>query len=127
MDRAEGVLIWVKLTLLTIGGVIIPVTIPARYVPFDPEVRLNGGIAKARVMTLAAAEPMAGPAPRTNCIYPVAVALLLVRPDGHACVPRAALDCRHVAYARGLRRRAEPAEAEHPCAHCITTSGVGTN
>ena len=51
MDRAEGALIWVKLTLLTIGGVIIPVTIPARYVPFDPEVRLTGGIAKARVMT----------------------------------------------------------------------------
>ena len=39
LDRAEGVLLWVRVALLTIGGAIIPVTIPAHYVPFDPEVR----------------------------------------------------------------------------------------
>ena len=38
LDSAEGALLWARVALLTIGGVIIPMTIPSRYVPFDPEV-----------------------------------------------------------------------------------------
>ncbi|KAI0725238.1 hypothetical protein C8Q72DRAFT_853404 [Fomitopsis betulina] len=37
LDSAEGALLWARITLLTIGGVIVPITSPARYVPFDPQ------------------------------------------------------------------------------------------
>ncbi|EPT00314.1 hypothetical protein FOMPIDRAFT_1023884 [Fomitopsis schrenkii] len=37
LDRAEGALLWAQIALLTIGGVIVPLTSPVRYVPFDPE------------------------------------------------------------------------------------------
>lgn len=37
-DRREGVLLWVKIALVTYAGVLIPLTIPRAYVPLDPEV-----------------------------------------------------------------------------------------
>ena len=38
LDGAEGPLIWVKVGLLTLIGVIIPLFVPRQYVPFDPKV-----------------------------------------------------------------------------------------
>lgn len=40
LDSAEGFLVWVRLVLLTVGAIIIPLTRPRIYVPFDPLVRV---------------------------------------------------------------------------------------
>ena len=37
-DKAEGPLLWVKIGVLVLGGIVIPLAIPKRYVPVDPEV-----------------------------------------------------------------------------------------
>lgn len=39
LDIAEGALLWVKLSLLSIASILVPILIPQRYVPLDPEVR----------------------------------------------------------------------------------------
>ncbi|KXN81115.1 ATP-binding cassette transporter abc4 [Leucoagaricus sp. SymC.cos] len=36
-DNWEGSLLWVKITLLFLSGVVIPLIIPREYVPFDPK------------------------------------------------------------------------------------------
>ncbi|KAI0357911.1 P-loop containing nucleoside triphosphate hydrolase protein [Trametes cingulata] len=36
-DEAEGLLLWAKLALLTLGGVIIPLSAPHKYIPIDPK------------------------------------------------------------------------------------------
>ncbi|EMD41585.1 hypothetical protein CERSUDRAFT_110141 [Gelatoporia subvermispora B] len=36
-DASEGWVLWAKVTLLTIAGVIIPVTAPRQYIPLDPK------------------------------------------------------------------------------------------
>ena len=41
-DSAEGSLFWIKFSVLTIAAVIVPLVIPRRYVPYDPEVRRMG-------------------------------------------------------------------------------------
>lgn len=38
LDRAEGTVLWVKIALLTINGVLAPLLIPRPYVPFDSKV-----------------------------------------------------------------------------------------
>ena len=38
-DEAEGPLMWAKLALLSVAGVIIPLTIPRKYEPVNPKVR----------------------------------------------------------------------------------------
>lgn len=37
-DAEEGVLLWIKLGVLTLGAVIIPLFIPRQYIPYDPKV-----------------------------------------------------------------------------------------
>ncbi|KAI0085671.1 P-loop containing nucleoside triphosphate hydrolase protein [Irpex rosettiformis] len=37
LDIGEGPLIWVKVGLLTLIGVVIPLVVPRQYVPFDPK------------------------------------------------------------------------------------------
>ena len=37
-DKAEGLLLWAKLALLSVTGVIVPVVIPKKYTPLDPKV-----------------------------------------------------------------------------------------
>ncbi|PCH35585.1 hypothetical protein WOLCODRAFT_107550 [Wolfiporia cocos MD-104 SS10] len=37
MDGAEGALIWAKIGILAFASVVIPLSIPRRYVPFDPQ------------------------------------------------------------------------------------------
>lgn len=37
-DRSEGVLLWVKIALLGLTAIIIPLFIPRRYTPVDPNV-----------------------------------------------------------------------------------------
>lgn len=37
-DKAEGPLLWAKLALLSVTGVIVPVVIPKKYTPLDPKV-----------------------------------------------------------------------------------------
>ncbi|TFK46964.1 multidrug resistance-associated ABC transporter [Heliocybe sulcata] len=37
MDLHDGWLLWVKLALVFLSGVVIPLVIPCRYVPFDPK------------------------------------------------------------------------------------------
>lgn len=39
MDIPEGLLLWVKLGLLTLVAVVIPLFIPRQYIPVDPKVR----------------------------------------------------------------------------------------
>lgn len=39
-DSGEGWILWAKVTLLTLSGVLVPLCIPRAYVPIDPEVRL---------------------------------------------------------------------------------------
>lgn len=39
LDVGEGTLLWVKIALLAVAGIVIPLTIPREYVPLDPEVR----------------------------------------------------------------------------------------
>ena len=41
VDVAEGPLMWVKVALLSIAGFIIPLTIPRKYEPISPKVRLT--------------------------------------------------------------------------------------
>ncbi|VDB89909.1 unnamed protein product [Peniophora sp. CBMAI 1063] len=36
-DRQEGVLLWIKVALVTFAGVLIPLTVPRAYIPLDPE------------------------------------------------------------------------------------------
>lgn len=38
LDAREGALLWVKIALLAIAGIVIPLTIPRQYVPLDAEV-----------------------------------------------------------------------------------------
>lgn len=37
-DGADGVLLWVKITLLFFCGVVVPLVVPREYIPFDPKV-----------------------------------------------------------------------------------------
>lgn len=39
LDLAEGALLWVKISLLSVASILVPILIPQCYVPFDPEVR----------------------------------------------------------------------------------------
>ncbi|EMD41587.1 hypothetical protein CERSUDRAFT_79219 [Gelatoporia subvermispora B] len=36
-DASEGWVLWVKVALLTVAGVVIPLTAPRQYIPLDPE------------------------------------------------------------------------------------------
>lgn len=38
MDKAEGLILWGKVALLTLSGVVIPLLIPRQYSPVDPKV-----------------------------------------------------------------------------------------
>ena len=40
-DSGEGWILWAKVTLLTLSGVLVPLCAPRAYVPIDPEVRLD--------------------------------------------------------------------------------------
>ena len=40
-DSGEGWILWARVTLLTLSGVLVPLCIPRAYVPIDPEVRPN--------------------------------------------------------------------------------------
>ncbi|KAF7315751.1 ATP-binding cassette transporter [Mycena indigotica] len=37
LDAAEGLLLWIKLTLLFVVAVVIPITVPREYIPVDPK------------------------------------------------------------------------------------------
>lgn len=37
-DQSEGWVLWAKVSILAIVALYIPLTIPRRYIPFDPEV-----------------------------------------------------------------------------------------
>ncbi|EPS98690.1 hypothetical protein FOMPIDRAFT_1037403 [Fomitopsis schrenkii] len=37
LDLAEGALLWVKISLLSVASILVPILIPQCYVPFDPE------------------------------------------------------------------------------------------
>lgn len=41
MDSAEGWVLWMKLTLLTVSAVVIPLGVPRQYIPVDPKVSLD--------------------------------------------------------------------------------------
>ncbi len=38
LDIAEGSILWAKVGLLTLIGVVIPLFVPRQYIPFDPKV-----------------------------------------------------------------------------------------
>ena len=40
VDSAEGALLWIKLTLITLAAIFIPLAEPYPYIPVDPKVRL---------------------------------------------------------------------------------------
>lgn len=40
-DAQEGVLLWVKIGVLTIAAVVVPLCMPRQYVPVDPQVSLR--------------------------------------------------------------------------------------
>ncbi len=40
LDIAEGNILWVKIGVLTFGAVILPLTIPRQYIPYNPEVSI---------------------------------------------------------------------------------------
>ncbi|KAI0357917.1 P-loop containing nucleoside triphosphate hydrolase protein [Trametes cingulata] len=40
-DEGEGTLLWGKIALLTVGGVLIPLTSPRKYIPLDPKESLE--------------------------------------------------------------------------------------
>jgi hypothetical protein len=37
-DASEGVLLWTKIGLLAVAGIVIPLVTPRQYVPIDPKV-----------------------------------------------------------------------------------------
>jgi hypothetical protein len=39
-DRGEGWILWAKAVAITLTAVVIPLTIPRQYIPFDPEVSI---------------------------------------------------------------------------------------
>lgn len=40
-DIHEGWLIWLKIGILSLAAVVIPLVVPRRYIPVDPQVRLS--------------------------------------------------------------------------------------
>ena len=39
LDAREGRLLWIKIGLLAVAGIVLPLTSPRQYTPVDPEVR----------------------------------------------------------------------------------------
>lgn len=39
LDASEGVILWIQLVDLTFAAVVVPLLIPRRYTPVDPDVR----------------------------------------------------------------------------------------
>ncbi len=38
-DKAEGPFLWAKIALLSVAGFVVPMIIPKKYTPVNPEVR----------------------------------------------------------------------------------------
>lgn len=38
LDAREGVVLWLKIALLALAGIVLPLTSPRQYIPIDPEV-----------------------------------------------------------------------------------------
>jgi hypothetical protein len=38
-DAFEGYFVWIKITLFGFSGIVIPLTMPRKYIPLDPRVR----------------------------------------------------------------------------------------
>ena len=43
-DAAEGSLMWVKVALLSVSGVVIPLMVPRKYEPINPKVRVQRSV-----------------------------------------------------------------------------------
>ena len=38
LDAREGTLVWIKIGLLAVAGIVLPLTSPRQYIPIDPKV-----------------------------------------------------------------------------------------
>jgi hypothetical protein len=62
-DGREGSLLWAKVSLLAVAGIVIPLAIPRQYVPLDPKARLTSFLFISNAIT-----PLQDPQTAINCV-----------------------------------------------------------
>ena len=77
-DRAEGNILWIKISLLAVTAIIIPLFIPNAYIPADPKVNHPFGV-NGSALTIIHQVSYAYPRPRSGRPMDLKVNLYLHR------------------------------------------------
>ena len=80
-DTSRDSLLWYKFALLVFTGVVVPLFVPRRYIPVDPQVRLFFcSFSRARLKLRLLVEPVACAQPGINLLNILADLLFLSQP-----------------------------------------------
>ena len=92
-DTSEGVVMWAKLGLLSLSGVIVPLLSPRKYVPIDPKVGVDGKASCMHTYIMFGLGTY-GASSGTNSVYSLWAILCLPRAPHLACLEVTASDLR---------------------------------